>query len=95
MAPNGTIQLAVRGDDGFVYRTGQTSPGSSTWLPWAEVTGYAHETAVDPTLSLAADTWVVAFRTPAGDPKLLRYQPVAARAAESTEFVEVPLTPAP
>jgi hypothetical protein len=76
-----------------VYRTGQANPGSSTWLPWAEITQYEHETAVDPTLSLAADTWVIAYRTPAGDPKLVRFQPAAAaRAAESAgEFVEVPL----
>ncbi|MCE6995052.1 hypothetical protein LZG04_09555 [Saccharothrix sp. S26] len=94
MAPNGTLQVAVRGSDGFVYRTGQANPGSGTWLPWTEITQYEYESAVDPTLSLAADTWVVAFRTPAGDPKLRRFQPTttAARTADAAgTFVEVPL----
>ncbi|MFE2753637.1 tachylectin-related carbohydrate-binding protein [Actinosynnema sp. NPDC059335] len=69
MAPNGTVQVVVRGTDGFVYRTGQANPGSATWLPWSEVTHYEHETASDPTLSLAADTWVILCPTPGGAPR--------------------------
>ncbi|MEO6090543.1 MAG: tachylectin-related carbohydrate-binding protein, partial [Umezawaea sp.] len=102
MAPNGALQVAVRGTDGFVYRTGQVSPGSTGWLPWAEITEYTEETGVDPTLSLAADTWVIAFRTPDGDPKLRRFQAGSAKAAStnrtsdtsstSSGFVDVPLT---
>jgi hypothetical protein len=96
-APDGRIQLVVRGGDGFTYRTSQEAPASTTWLPWKEITAYRDETAVDPTLALAGDTWVVAFRTPSGVPKLLRWVPntAAARtAAESSgagELVEVPL----
>lgn len=95
MAPDGRIQVAVRGTDGYVYRTGQTNPGSTSWLPWSEITQYAERSAVDPTLSLAADTWVVAFRTPDGNPRLRRYQPTTTTTVNRTateQFVDVPMT---
>lgn len=95
LAPNGTLQVAVRGSDGFTYRTGQTSSASTSWHPWSEIQSYLHETAVDPAMSLAGDTWVIAYRTPSGDPKMVRWQPTqssAARTASETgELVEVPL----
>lgn len=100
MAPDGTIQLVVRGDDNFTYRTGQLAAGSPQWTPWSEVTQYREETAVDPTLSLAANTWVVAFRTPGGVPQLWRFHPAAAAArtagahpaeAGAGDLVPVPL----
>lgn len=90
---NGTLQVAVRGSDGYVYRSGQTASGSSAWTPWKEVTNYERQTAVDPTVALAGDTWVVAFRTPAGDPQLWRFIPNSPTAltASTGEFVRVPL----
>ncbi|MEU7477370.1 tachylectin-related carbohydrate-binding protein [Lentzea sp. NPDC042327] len=98
LAPQGTVQLAVRGDDGFVYRTGQVASAGTAWHPWTEVTNYADETVVDPAVSPAGDTWVIAFRTPGGVPKLLRWVAAASAAARSAtatdgagEFVDVPL----
>ncbi|MDX3656116.1 tachylectin-related carbohydrate-binding protein [Streptomyces sp. ID05-26A] len=93
-APDGKIQLVVRGTDGFTYRTGQQASASTAWWPWTEITNYEHETAVDPTVTTVAGTWVIAFRTPSGVPKLLRWQAnAAARTASAStagEFVEVP-----
>ena len=97
MAPNGTLQVVVRGSDGFTYRTGQVASGSTSWHPWTEIYKYAFENAVDPTLSLAENTWVIAFRTPANEPRLLRWSPttpsLAAAKTASTEgeFAVVPL----
>lgn len=96
MAPNGTVQVVVRGNDGFTYRTGQQASSSTTWWPWTEVTQYQHEAATDPAMSLADDTWVIAFRTPSGEPKLLRWSSnptarSASTAAGSGSFVAVPL----
>lgn len=105
----GTLQLTVRGidsaGDGWVYRTGQTAQASTTWLPWQEITGYGDETAVDPSMSIARDltqdTWVIAFRTPDGNPKLRRFEPSAPSAATTARaeitvrdgsFVDVPLS---
>lgn len=96
MAPNTTMQVATRGSDGYVYRSGQLASGSTAWTPWTEVTKYSDDTAVDPTLSLAGDTWVVAFRTTAGVPQLWRFVPGTGNTTLSTEaagneFVSVPL----
>ena len=90
---NGTLQVVTRGSDGYVYRSGQTASGSTAWTPWTEITNYARETAVDPTLSLAGNTWVVAFRTPAGEPQLWRFAASSptARSASAGEFAEVQL----
>lgn len=95
MAPDGTLQVAVRGSDRYVYRSGQTAAGGSSSTQWKDITNYDRETAVDPTLSLAGNTWVVAFRTPAGEPQLWRFvsnSPTALAANDAGEFVKVPLT---
>lgn len=92
-APNGALQIVVRGTDGYVYRTGQTTPGATTWLPWQEITGYTEQTAIDPTVSLAQDTWVIGYRTADGNPKLRRFQGSSGSAATRSmdTFVDVPL----
>ncbi|MGZ3143071.1 tachylectin-related carbohydrate-binding protein [Lentzea chajnantorensis] len=102
LAPtSGTLEVAVRGTDGFTYRTGQQAHASTAWWPWHEITAYADETEVDPTLSLAENTWVIAYRTPAGLPKLRSFVPApsttsaTARSAAPTgngSFVDVPLS---
>ena len=97
LAPNGTLQVLVRGSDGYIHRTAQTAPGSPEWLRWTEITDYTKKTAVDPSVSLAQDTWVVAFRTPAAEPELWRFAPrsLAAKLAtggtEPGTFQSVPL----
>ncbi|MDX3656115.1 tachylectin-related carbohydrate-binding protein [Streptomyces sp. ID05-26A] len=105
LAPSGTLEVTVRGDDGFVYRTGQKVPAATAWWDWHEITGYADETDVDPSMSrakgLTQDTWVIAFRTAQGVPKLRRFEPTpagqtaAARSAAGDgkgSFIDVPLS---
>jgi hypothetical protein len=99
IAPNGTIQVVVRGSDGFTYRTGQQASSSTAWWPWTEITNYGTDNAVDPAVSQAGGTWVIAYRTPSGIPKLVRWDPNATVPATTQsvvdsgagQFVEVPL----
>ncbi|MGZ3143070.1 tachylectin-related carbohydrate-binding protein [Lentzea chajnantorensis] len=74
-APDGTVQLSVRGSDGWIYRTGQQAPASTAWWPWTEITNYSDEAGSDPAMSLANDTWLIAFRTPDGVPKMQFWVP--------------------
>ena len=101
MSPGGTLEVAVRSTDGWVYRTGQKAQASTAWWPWTEITNYSYQTAVDPTVSLAENTWVVAFRTPEGIPKLSRFvpSPPSSAAADRSavpagngSFADVPLS---
>lgn len=93
MAPNGTLQLAVRADDGYSYFTGQVTPGSSEYTLWQEITGYVDQTSTDPTAVAVPDenTWAIAYRNDLDTPKLRKYELPAARSA--VPFVDVPLKP--
>ncbi|WP_166664484.1 tachylectin-related carbohydrate-binding protein [Actinophytocola oryzae] len=91
MAPDGTLQVVVRGVDGYLYYAGQTAPGATTFNPWRIITT-ADQTSTDPTALAvpSASTWVVAYVTDTGLPKLRRYNPpVGGRSAEA--FVDLPV----
>jgi hypothetical protein len=92
MAPDGTLQVVVRGTDGYVYYAGQTAPGATTFNPWRPVTT-AEQTSTDPAALAvsSAGTWVVSYVNDTGVPKLRRYQPpTGGRSAE--QFVDLPIT---
>jgi hypothetical protein len=97
MAPNGTLQVTARADDGYVYFTGQVTPGAGEYTPWREITNYADQSATEPTALAVPDenTWVIAFRNELDTPRLLRAQNPSARSAAGVTFTEVPLVPAP
>lgn len=92
MAPDGALQVVVRGTDDYLYYASQSAPGATTFEPWRIITTQ-DQTSTDPT-ALAApsvNSWVVAYITNTGLPKLRRYQPpTGSRSPEP--FVEIPTT---
>ena len=91
MSVGGTLQVVTRGPGNYIYYSGQTAPGSSTWTAWQTITT-SDETSTDPTALTvpSAGTWVVAYLTDTNEPKLRRAPASVARTADS-EFVEVPI----
>jgi hypothetical protein len=65
LAPvTGRTELVARGNDGVIYSTGETSPGSGTWRAWVPVSSF--EVAVtDPTAFTVTGTsnysWAFVF----------------------------------
>jgi hypothetical protein len=91
MSVGGTLQVVTRGPGNYVYYSGQTAPGSTTWTTWQTITT-SDETSTDPTALTvpSAGTWVVAYLTDTNEPKLRRAPSPVARSAV-TDFVEVPI----
>ena len=96
MAPNGTLQVVVRGAGNYVYFAGQTAPGSSAYTSWRTATTQ-DETTTDPTaLAVTSEnTWVIAYRNDLGAPRLLRQQPPVTARTSSPAFVDIPLRETP
>ncbi|CAM5419259.1 tachylectin-related carbohydrate-binding protein [Streptomyces aurantiogriseus] len=61
----GLTEIVVRGTDGTVYNTGETTQGSGVWRAWRQVTSEA--SATEPTAftytSPTGSTWAYTFRT--------------------------------
>lgn len=70
IAPNGRTEIVVRGEDDYMYSTGETSPGSLTWRTWkltSEFEGTPPEAgATDPTAFTytggSGPAWAFVFR---------------------------------
>ncbi|OLF18133.1 tachylectin-related carbohydrate-binding protein [Actinophytocola xanthii] len=79
-APSGAIMVVVRGADGFLYYSGQVTPGAEEFTPWRDLTAGEERTGTDPTALAVPDenTWVVAYRTERDLPRLRRHAPVGA-----------------
>jgi hypothetical protein len=92
MAPDGTLQVVVRGTDDYLYYAGQSAPGATTFTPWHIVTT-ADQTSTDPTaLAVSSvNSWVVAYVTDTGLPKLRRYQPSVGSGRAAELFADVPV----
>ncbi|MER7107850.1 tachylectin-related carbohydrate-binding protein [Streptomyces sp. NPDC000229] len=71
-----TVEIVVRGADGSVYNTGETSQGSGVWRPWQRVG--AESAATEPTaFTYTQDTgltWGYTFRTAANQVRVYRAQ---------------------
>jgi hypothetical protein len=95
MAPDGTLQVVVRGSNNYGYYAGQVAPGASTFAPWHIITT-SEETSTDVTALAvpSANTWVAAYISDTGVPRLRRYQPPVSARSSGTTFVDVPIRPA-
>ncbi|MFJ9785419.1 tachylectin-related carbohydrate-binding protein [Amycolatopsis sp. NPDC101161] len=64
MDPGGTIHVAVRANDGYVYVTEQVAPGSATYRDWQRLsdsrTGASYQSTTDPALVAHSTGGVVA-----------------------------------
>jgi hypothetical protein len=62
LTASGTVETVVRATDGYIYNTGPTAPGSTTYRPWS-VVSTTTKSATDPsTALLTTGTWVVSYR---------------------------------
>lgn len=91
MSVGGMLQVVTRGPGNYIYYSGQTAPGSSTWTAWQTITT-SDETSTDPTALTvpSAGTWVVGYLTDTNEPKLRR-APASVARSTSPDFVEVPI----
>ncbi|WP_410644741.1 tachylectin-related carbohydrate-binding protein [Amycolatopsis sp. lyj-346] len=64
MDPGGTVHVAVKANDGYVYVTEQVAPGSATYRGWQRLadarTGAAYQSVTDPALTARSTGGVVA-----------------------------------
>ncbi|MBB4912641.1 tachylectin-related carbohydrate-binding protein [Actinophytocola algeriensis] len=91
MSVGGMLQVVTKGPGDYIYYSGQTAPGSTTWTAWQTITT-SDVTSTDPTALTVptAGTWVVAYLTDTNEPKLRR-APASVARSTGTDFVEVPI----
>jgi hypothetical protein len=82
----GTTEIVARADDGYMYNTGEQTPGSGTWRAWQQVSYEA--AATDPTAFTYTNssglTWAYSYRTGTNQTRVYEVAPAAFAAARST-----------
>ncbi|TXS55519.1 tachylectin-related carbohydrate-binding protein [Streptomyces sp. t39] len=81
----GLTEITVRGADGYVHNSGETTQGSGDWRAWQQV---SFETAAtEPTAftytNAAGPTWAYSFRTADNQTRVYQVQQSAARSTTS------------
>ncbi|URN14816.1 MULTISPECIES: tachylectin-related carbohydrate-binding protein [Streptomyces] len=82
----GLTEIVVRGTDGYVHNTGETTQGSAVWRTWQQV-GY-ETSATEPTAftytSPTGPTWAYTFRTADNQTRIYQVQQTSALSVTRT-----------
>ncbi|MFK0116335.1 tachylectin-related carbohydrate-binding protein [Streptomyces sp. NPDC090994] len=94
----GITEIVARGEDGFMYNTGEQTQGSGTWRAWNQETYEA--AATDPTAftytNASGPTWAFSYRTSSNQTRVYRASSAAtAFRSESSDSGDSKAEPAP
>jgi hypothetical protein len=83
----GLTEIVVRGTDGTVYNTGETTQGSGVWRAWQQVSFEA--SATEPTAftytNTTGPTWAYTFRTTDNQTRIYQVQQTSSLSAMRAE----------
>ncbi|MFI9387757.1 tachylectin-related carbohydrate-binding protein [Kutzneria sp. NPDC052558] len=75
LTADNSVEVTVKANDGYIYRTGPVAPGNPAFRDWS-VVDPAHKAGTDPTTALlTTGIWVVVFRDPDDRPILFHTLP--------------------
>ena len=81
----GLTEIVVRGTDGYIHSTGETTQGSGVWRTWKSES--FETSATEPTAftytNSSGPTWAYSFRTADNQTRVYQVQPSSAFAARS------------
>ncbi|MFF7204804.1 tachylectin-related carbohydrate-binding protein [Streptomyces sp. NPDC008141] len=82
----GLTEVVVRGSDGSIYNTGETTQGSGAWRTWQKVS--SETSATEPTAftftNSAGPAWAYSFRTPDNQTRVYQVQVTSSLSAMRT-----------